>query len=148
MVIISGHKWSSKRYSLPRNHFIGNKFCSPDNSAMQLIHILTFCALNNVFQKPPRRKDPEESNLENEGSEMSPSLSVYWSGNFLYRKARTRQEKWRIEPPNWNTVLFGGPCYRQTLLLSFKRLPQRIKHQQIGAVCFGYTRLNLGRTRP
>jgi len=40
-------------------HFIGNTLCSSDISVTQLIHILNFFVINNVFYKPP-----EESNLD------------------------------------------------------------------------------------
>jgi hypothetical protein len=33
-------------------HFTGNKICSSDDSVMQLIHILHFFTINNVFYKP------------------------------------------------------------------------------------------------
>jgi len=45
-------------------HFIGNALCSSDVSVEQLIHILHFFSINSVLFKPPEKKNPDESNLE------------------------------------------------------------------------------------
>jgi hypothetical protein len=37
-------------------HFIGNILCTSDNSVTQLIHILHFSTINNVFYKLPEEK--------------------------------------------------------------------------------------------
>jgi len=36
-------------------HFIGNALCSPDDFVTQLIHILHFFTVNNVFYKPEHK---------------------------------------------------------------------------------------------
>jgi hypothetical protein len=50
------------------NHFTGNAFCSSDDSITKLIHVLHIFTINIVFYIRPREKNPEESNLENEGT--------------------------------------------------------------------------------
>jgi hypothetical protein len=55
-------------------HFIGNAFCNSDDSVTQHIHILHFFTTNGVLYKRQEEKNPEELNLENEGTREWVSL--------------------------------------------------------------------------
>jgi hypothetical protein len=68
---------TSRRYSVSRQALTNISFATHSATltvVTQLIHILHF-TMKNVFHKPPqKKKNPEQSNLENEGTGNAPPL--------------------------------------------------------------------------
>jgi hypothetical protein len=70
-------------------HFIGNALCSSDDSDTQLIHILLFFIINNIFYRSSEEKI--QRSQENEGARMTGDtlLSVMENSALCHVPVRT-----------------------------------------------------------